>query len=39
MAMAPKMLVDVSYAAPQKHIIINVAPHQEYSPDIIFIVS
>jgi predicted nicotinamide N-methyase len=31
------MLVDVLYAAPQAHKIINVALHQEYSPGIIFI--
>jgi hypothetical protein len=32
-------VVDVSYAAPQAHIIVNVALHQEYSLDIIFIFS
>jgi hypothetical protein len=37
LAMAPEMLVDVSYAAPQAHVIVNVALHQEYSPDIVFI--
>jgi hypothetical protein len=31
--------VDVSYAAPQAHEIVNVALHQEYSPGIIFIFS
>jgi hypothetical protein len=39
MAMAPGMLVDVSYAAPQAHIIINVALHRKYSPGIVFIFS
>jgi hypothetical protein len=38
-AMAPKMLVDISYVAPQAHRIINVALHWEYSPSIVFIVS
>jgi hypothetical protein len=33
------MLVDVSYAAPQAHGIVNVALHQEYSAGIIFIFS
>jgi hypothetical protein len=33
--MAPEMLVDVSYAAPQAHGIINVALHREYSPGIV----
>jgi hypothetical protein len=28
----PEMLVDVLFAAPQVHEIVNVAPHQEYSP-------
>jgi hypothetical protein len=37
--MAPKMLVDVSYAAPQAHGIVIVALHWEYSPGIIFIFS
>jgi hypothetical protein len=37
--MAPEMLVDVSYAAPQVHGIVNVALHQEYSPGIVFIFS
>jgi hypothetical protein len=32
-------VVDVSYAAPQAHRIVNVALHQEYSPGIIFIFS
>jgi superfamily II RNA helicase len=31
--------VDVSYAAPQAHEIVNVALQQEYSPDIVFIFS
>jgi hypothetical protein len=31
--------VDVSYAAPQAHEIVNVALHREYSPGIIFIFS
>jgi hypothetical protein len=31
------MLVDVFYAAPQAHRIVNVALHWEYSPGIIFI--
>jgi hypothetical protein len=35
----PEMFVDVSYAAPQVHGIVNVALHWEYSPDIIFIFS
>jgi hypothetical protein len=39
MAMAPEMLVDVSYAALQAHEIVNVALHREYSPGIIFIFS
>jgi hypothetical protein len=29
--------VDVSYAAPQVHEIVNVALHREYSPGIVFI--
>jgi hypothetical protein len=37
--MAPKMLVDVSYAAQQAHGIVNVAFHQEYSLGIVFIFS
>jgi hypothetical protein len=37
--MAPKMLADVSYAAPQAHGIVIVALHQEYSPGVIFIFS
>jgi hypothetical protein len=37
--MAPKMLVDVSYVAPQAHGIIIVALHWEYSPGIVFIFS
>jgi hypothetical protein len=31
--------VDLSYAAPQAHEIINVALHREYSPGIVFIFS
>jgi hypothetical protein len=38
-ATVPEMLVDVSYAAPQTHGIINVALHREYSPGIVFIFS
>jgi hypothetical protein len=34
-----KSIVDVSYAAPQAHGIMNVALHQEYSPGIVFIFS
>jgi hypothetical protein len=34
--MAPEMLVDISYAAPQVHEIVNVALHQEYSLGIVF---
>jgi hypothetical protein len=37
--MTPEMLVDVSYAASQAHIIVNVALHREYSLGIIFIFS
>jgi hypothetical protein len=33
------MLVDVSYAAPQAHAIVNVALHREYSLGIVFIFS
>jgi hypothetical protein len=39
MATVPEMLVDVSYAAPQAHRIMNVALHREYYPDIRFIFS
>jgi hypothetical protein len=35
--MVPEMLLDVSYAAPQAHGIVNVALHQEYSPGFVFI--
>jgi hypothetical protein len=35
----PEMLIDVSYAAPQAHGIINVALHPDYSLGIIFIFS
>jgi hypothetical protein len=38
-SLEPEMLVDVSYAAPQVHGIVNVALHQEYSSGIIFIFS
>jgi hypothetical protein len=31
--------VDVSYAAPQAHGIVNVALHREYSPSTVFIFS
>jgi hypothetical protein len=31
--------VDVSYAAPQAHEIVNVALHREYPPNIVFIFS
>jgi hypothetical protein len=31
--------VDISYAAPQAHGIVNIALHREYSPGIIFIFS
>jgi hypothetical protein len=37
--MVPEMLVDVSYAAPQAHGIVNVALQQEYSSGIVFIFS
>jgi hypothetical protein len=37
--MAPEMLVDVSYAALQEHVIVSVALHWEYSPGIVFIFS
>jgi superfamily II RNA helicase len=33
------MLVDVLYAAPEVHEIVNVVLHQEYSPVIVFIFS
>jgi hypothetical protein len=33
------MIVDVSYAAPQPHGIVNVALHQEYSPGFVSIFS
>jgi hypothetical protein len=35
----PFLGVDVSYAAPQAHEIVNVALHREYYPGIIFIIS
>jgi hypothetical protein len=34
---APEATVDISYAAPQAHGIVNVALHREYSPGIVFI--
>jgi hypothetical protein len=34
-----KAIVDISYAAPQVHKIVNVALHLEYFPGIIFIFS
>jgi hypothetical protein len=37
--MAQEMLVDVFYAAPQAHKIVNVALHREYSPGIVSIFS
>jgi hypothetical protein len=38
--MTPEMLIDVSYAAPQAHGIINVAAlHRGYSAGIVFIFS
>jgi hypothetical protein len=37
--MAPEMLVDVSYVAPQAHGIVNVALYREYSPGMVFIFS
>jgi hypothetical protein len=39
MATVPEMLVDICYAAPQAHRIVNVALHREYSLDIKFTVS
>jgi hypothetical protein len=38
-ATTPEILVDVSYAAPQVHGIVNVALNQEYSSGIVFIFS
>jgi hypothetical protein len=35
----PEHIVDVSYAAPQTHGIVNVALYREYSPGIVFIFS
>jgi hypothetical protein len=32
-------IIDVSYAAPQAHEIVNVALQREYSPGIVFISS
>jgi hypothetical protein len=37
--MALEMFVDVSYAAPQVHGIVNVALHWEYSSGIVLIFS
>jgi hypothetical protein len=37
--MTPKMLIDVSYVAPQGHEIFTVALHLEYSLGIVFIFS
>jgi hypothetical protein len=37
--MALEMLVDISYAAPQVHEIVNVALHREYRQGIVFIFS
>jgi hypothetical protein len=37
--MMPEMIVDVSYAAPQAHGIVNIALHREYSLSIVFIFS
>jgi hypothetical protein len=37
--MVLEMLVDVSYAAPQVHRIVNVALHREYSSGIVYIFS
>jgi predicted nicotinamide N-methyase len=37
--METEMLVDVLYAGPQVHEIVNVALHLEYSPSIVFIFS
>jgi predicted nicotinamide N-methyase len=36
---ATSIIVDVFYAAPQAHRIVNVALHREYSPGIVFIFS
>jgi hypothetical protein len=36
-AAAPEMLVDISYAAPQAHGIVNVALYREYPLGIAFI--
>jgi hypothetical protein len=33
------VVVDISYAAPQAHGIVNLALHQEYSSGIVFIFS
>jgi hypothetical protein len=35
----PGLVVDVSYAGPQAHGIVNVALHREYSPRIVYIFS
>jgi hypothetical protein len=39
MADSHRLTIDVSYAAPQAHEIVNVALHREYFPGIIFIFS
>jgi hypothetical protein len=39
LATVPEMLIDISYAAPQAHGIVNVALQREYYPGIIFIFS
>jgi predicted nicotinamide N-methyase len=36
---SPIMTIDVCYATPQAHRIVNVALHQEYSTAIVFIFS
>jgi hypothetical protein len=36
---SPNTIVDVTYAAPQAHRIVNVALHKEYPPGIIFVLS
>jgi hypothetical protein len=37
--MVLEILVDISYAAPQAHVIVNVALHRGYSLGIVFIFS
>jgi hypothetical protein len=34
--MAPEMLIDILYAAPQVYGLVNVALHWEYYPCIVF---